>query len=149
MLLDYIDTLSSNRLEKYKILLSDVKCRTVNKQYAQWLLSIRSFSLINLCWSIVKFYKKTTCKESETKIIQDTQLGELNERISSLSMHRTGEFKCRSTSTSSSTSSNSTISESSNRARSTKNNFIKRPEIDFFQVSESEKYDFYLKAALK
>jgi hypothetical protein len=41
LLLDYIDTLSSERQDDYKRLLSDVKCRTVNKQYAQWLLSIR------------------------------------------------------------------------------------------------------------
>jgi ankyrin repeat protein len=60
LLLDIIDILSSDRQDtEYKKLLSDVKCRTVNKQYAQWLLSIRSFALINLCWSIIKFYRKT------------------------------------------------------------------------------------------
>jgi hypothetical protein len=60
LLLDYIDILSSDRHDdEYKKLLSDVKCRTINKQYAQWLLSIRSFALINLCWSVIKFYRKT------------------------------------------------------------------------------------------
>jgi hypothetical protein len=58
LILDILDILSSDRDEDYKRLLSDVKCRTVNKQYAQWLLSIRSFSLISMCWSIVKFYKQ-------------------------------------------------------------------------------------------
>ena len=64
LVVDYIDILSSDRNDpSYKRLLSDVKCRTVNKQYAQWLLSIRSFALINMCWSIIKFYRKSTAEK--------------------------------------------------------------------------------------
>ena len=66
LLLNMIDTLSSDRHDnEYKKLLSDVKCRTVNKQYAQWLLSIRSFALINLCWAVIKFYRKTVRAKKE------------------------------------------------------------------------------------
>ena len=60
LLLDYVDILCSDRKDDYKKLLSDVKCRTLNKQYAQWLLSIRSFALVNLCSSVVKFYQNAT-----------------------------------------------------------------------------------------
>lgn len=53
LMLEYIDILSSERQDDYKRLLSDVKCRTVNKQYAQWLLSIRFvkkwINYVNLC----------------------------------------------------------------------------------------------------
>jgi hypothetical protein len=38
-------------------MLSDVKCSTRNKQYAQWLLATRSFAIVS-CWSaIVNFYR--------------------------------------------------------------------------------------------
>jgi hypothetical protein len=60
LLLDYIDVLCSDRKDEYKKLLSDVKCRTLNKQYAQWLLSIRSFALINICSAVIKFYRDAT-----------------------------------------------------------------------------------------
>lgn len=60
LMLDYIDVLCSDRQDAYKKLLSDVKCRTLNKQYAQWLLSIRSFALINMCSAVIKFFKKAT-----------------------------------------------------------------------------------------
>ena len=63
LLLDYVDILCSDRKDDYKKLLSDVKCRTLNKQYAQWLLSIRSFALVNLCSSVVKFYQNATSGE--------------------------------------------------------------------------------------
>lgn len=152
MLLDYIDTLSSNRLDEYKTLLSDVKCRTVNKQYAQWLLSIRSFSLINLCWSIVKFYRKTCEAESIVKNLskEQTPLEDLGGRISSLSVHPND--KTRSDSTSSSLSSTSTDSNQHSRPKSSssnKNNSINSVSVEFIQISSKEKYDYYLKSALK
>ncbi len=56
LVLDYLDILCSDRKDSYKKLLSDVKCRTANKQYAQWLLSIRSFALVNMFSAIVGFY---------------------------------------------------------------------------------------------
>jgi hypothetical protein len=60
LILDYLDVLCSDRHDSYKKLLSDVKCRTRNKQYAQWLLSIRSFALISVCSQIVKFFTKAS-----------------------------------------------------------------------------------------
>ncbi|CAC5402293.1 unnamed protein product [Mytilus coruscus] len=55
--LDYLGVLTSGKKEDYKKMLSDVKCSTRNKQYAQWLLAIRSFAIVS-CWSaIVNFYR--------------------------------------------------------------------------------------------
>ena len=57
MILDYLGVLTSGKREDYKKMLSDVKCSTRNKQYAQWLLATRSFAIVS-CWSaIVNFYR--------------------------------------------------------------------------------------------
>ncbi|CAF0744710.1 unnamed protein product [Brachionus calyciflorus] len=86
LILDFIDILCSDRANEYKKILSDVKCRTLNKQYAQWLLSIRSFALINLCWSIIKFYKKTI-KDNDNLNKEDyaDKINEFKARLNSLS----------------------------------------------------------------
>lgn len=70
LLLDYVDILCSDRKDDYKKLLSDVKCKTLNKQYAQWLLSIRSFALVNLCSSVVKFYQNATSEPSVLDLLR-------------------------------------------------------------------------------
>ena len=57
LFLDYLDTFTSGRTEKYKQLLSDVKCSTKNKQYAQWLLATRSYALVSMWCAIVNFYR--------------------------------------------------------------------------------------------
>ncbi|XP_050394308.1 uncharacterized protein LOC126812105 [Patella vulgata] len=57
MLLDYLDIMSSERKDLYKKLLSDVRCSTKNRQYAQWLLAIRSFTLVNVWSAITNFYR--------------------------------------------------------------------------------------------
>lgn len=57
MFLDYLDTLTSEKSAKYKTLLSDVKCSTKNRQYAQWVLATRSFALISIWCAIVNFYR--------------------------------------------------------------------------------------------
>lgn len=57
LFLDYLDTLTSARTQKYKKLLSDVKCSTKNKQYAQWLLATRSFALVSIWCAIVNFFR--------------------------------------------------------------------------------------------
>lgn len=55
--LDILGVLTSGKKEEYKKMLSDIKCSTKNKQYAQWLLATRSFALVS-CWSaIVNFYR--------------------------------------------------------------------------------------------
>ena len=142
LILNMIDILSSDRHdEEYKKLLSDVKCRTVNKQYAQWLLSIRSFALINLCWSIIKFYRKTVKAKKEyeaatsrilsahtsridkemspfgnniDRVSSSRVIAELDGRLSSLTIANYNEANGSSRSSSSSASSIS--SESSNES---------------------------------
>ncbi|WAQ97063.1 ANK3-like protein [Mya arenaria] len=57
LFLDYLDIITSGRTQKYKQLLSDVKCSTKNKQYAQWLLATRSYSLVSMWCAIINFYR--------------------------------------------------------------------------------------------
>ncbi|XP_064612317.1 uncharacterized protein LOC135476265 [Liolophura sinensis] len=57
LFLNYMDVLSSDRTAEYKELLSDVKCSTKNKQYAQWLLAARSFALVNVWSAVLNFYR--------------------------------------------------------------------------------------------
>lgn len=57
MFLDYLDIVTSGRTQKYKQLLSDVKCSTKNRQFAQWLLATRSFALVSMWCAIVNFYR--------------------------------------------------------------------------------------------
>ena len=58
MFLNYLDTLTSERQGQYKTLLSDVKCSTSVKQYAQWTLAVRAFTLVNVWLAIVNFYRR-------------------------------------------------------------------------------------------
>lgn len=57
LFLDYLDILTSDRTERYKKLLADVRCSTKNRQYAQWLLATRSFALVSVWSAIVNFYR--------------------------------------------------------------------------------------------
>lgn len=57
MFLNYLEFLSSEKKADYKKILSDVKCSTKNKQYAQWLLATRSFALVSMWSAIVNFYR--------------------------------------------------------------------------------------------
>lgn len=57
MFLDYLHVLSSDKHTSYKRLLSDVKCSTRNKQFAQWILATRSFTLLSVWSAIVNFYR--------------------------------------------------------------------------------------------
>lgn len=58
--LDYLDILSSEKQAEYKKLLSDVRCATTNRQYAQWLLAVRSFALVTVWSSVINFYRNLT-----------------------------------------------------------------------------------------
>lgn len=159
LLLDYIEILSSNRQDDYKKLLSDVKCRTLNKQYAQWLLSIRSFALINLCWSIVKFYRRTLEKEVNCfKTTSSTsQLEELDGRLSSLSISNKETVvskpnvnsSCSSLSNSSTSSSTSSSSSSLLKKRLKNSSLKKENEQDFLPILNQVKYDLYVENAYK
>ena len=66
LFLDYLDTLSSDKKSSYKKLLSDVKCSTRNKQYAQWLLATRSFALVSVWTSVLNFYTNLLGKGDRT-----------------------------------------------------------------------------------
>jgi hypothetical protein len=157
LLLDYIDILSSDRQEDYKKLLSDVKCRTVNKQYAQWLLSIRSFALINLCWSIIKFYRRTVepvNAERAQTARQDGKgvLAELDGRLSSLSISNfknanERDFSLSSSSSSSLSSSASSISSSSKSRPSARAKKVLEDPHSI--MPNGVKYDMYLEAVFK
>lgn len=67
LFLDYLDILSSERTQKYKKLLSDVKCSTKNRQYAQWILATRSFCLVSMWSAIVNFYRNLLGKHGSTQ----------------------------------------------------------------------------------
>lgn len=141
LLLDYIEILSSNRHDDYRKLLSDVKCRTLNKQFAQWLLSIRSFALINLCWAIIKFYRKTV--ETNVEQSSNNALSDLDGRLSSLSLFN----KESNSSLSTSSSTSSSLSSSSSRIKSAKIKPVQEEE--FCSVSNQVKYDFYTDCVFK
>jgi hypothetical protein len=168
LLLNYIDVLSSDRHdEEYKKLLSDVKCRTVNKQYAQWLLSIRSFALINLCWSVIKFFRKTVkikkeyeavtariltarsrldreldMKEDENEAPPNSVLAELDGRLSSLTIlnHESEMTSMTSSSSSSISSHSSTESSSATSSKSSLCLNLRRKSAKTKADSEAENY---------
>ena len=58
LFLDHLEVLSCERHESYKVLLSDVKCSTRNKQHAQWILAVRAFTLVSVWMSVMNFYRK-------------------------------------------------------------------------------------------
>ena len=57
LFLDYLDILTSDRAERYKKLLADVRCSTRNRQFAQWLLATRSFALVSMWSAVINFYR--------------------------------------------------------------------------------------------
>lgn len=67
LFLDYLDILTSTKSDKYKKLLSDVKCSTKNRQYAQWLLATRSFALVSMWCAIVNFYRNLLGRHGNTQ----------------------------------------------------------------------------------
>lgn len=56
--LNILDTLSSEKTHDYKRLLTDVKINTRNRNYAQWMLALRAFLLLNVWSNVVSFYRK-------------------------------------------------------------------------------------------
>ncbi len=176
MVLDFVDVLSSDRQDAYKALLSDVKCRTVNKQYAQWLLSIRSFALINMCYSIIKFYKKSVGSEVKQQSVLTSRnpkgnsilLDELDGRLSSLSMsinkpilNSSNNQSEKNDASSSSCSSSASVSSSSLSSTSISPSLLngirksrplksaRKQEETFSVIDNNLKCGFYLKAVFK
>ena len=64
LFLDYLDILTSERQVHYKKLLSDVRCSTRVKQYAQWTLGVRAFTLVSIWLAVVNFYRCLLPKSS-------------------------------------------------------------------------------------
>jgi hypothetical protein len=169
LILDFVDILSSDRDDDYKRLLSDVKCRTVNRQCAQWVLSIRSFSLVNLCWSIVKFYKKSVEQQAAYKSTSDdvSRIGELDGRLSSLSVQNRDADECKyapdSSAEGSDVSSDSSAARSTSRSESSKSAPSSAPSKAIKKkrgsqegnaplytiIPNSVKYEYYLEAVIK
>ncbi|XP_038064461.1 uncharacterized protein LOC119734903 [Patiria miniata] len=56
--LNILDTLSSERTDDYKTLLTDVKISTRNREFAQSLLAVRAFLLLSVWSNIVNFYRR-------------------------------------------------------------------------------------------
>ncbi|KAK3091148.1 hypothetical protein FSP39_017513 [Pinctada imbricata] len=75
MFLDYLDVLSSDKKSSYKKLLSDVKCSTRNKQYAQWLLATRSFAIVSIWSSVLNFYKNLLVKNDSSELCLSSNEG--------------------------------------------------------------------------
>lgn len=57
-LLDLVWTLSKTKTKEFRSLMSRVNCQTESSQYAQWLLAIRSFTLISMVSAVINFYRK-------------------------------------------------------------------------------------------
>lgn len=88
MFLNHLDVLSSQKHAQYKTLLSDVKCSTKNKQYAQWILATRSFALVSVWSAVVNFYRNLLGKvspirpsSSRTSADEDINLTRLGQAI--------------------------------------------------------------------
>lgn len=66
LFLDYLDILTSDKAERYKKLLADVRCSTRNRQYAQWLLATRSFALVSIWSAVINFYRNLLIQMGKT-----------------------------------------------------------------------------------
>ncbi|XP_059174934.1 uncharacterized protein LOC131955031 [Physella acuta] len=80
LFLDYLDTLTSEKDDQYKKLLSDVRCSTSNRQYAQWLLATRSFALVNVWSSVVNFYRNLTGVAIQSKPLDVSKFKETSHK---------------------------------------------------------------------
>lgn len=81
LFLDYLDILSSERQDAYRQLLSDVKCSTRIKQHAQWVLAIRSFTLVSLWMSVLNFYRKLVESRGDSgKIAEPVPIASVNKK---------------------------------------------------------------------
>ncbi|XP_072168065.1 uncharacterized protein [Diadema setosum] len=58
--LDILDTITSQKTQAYKQLLTAVRVSTRNRTHAQCLLALRAFALLSIWTSIVGFYRRVT-----------------------------------------------------------------------------------------
>lgn len=57
LLLDIISIFCSDKDERYRKLLQNIKCSTQNKQTVKWLLALRAFGLISFVSGVLKFFE--------------------------------------------------------------------------------------------
>lgn len=79
LFLDYLHVLTSEKQEEYKTVLSNVKCSTRNRQYAQLVLAIRSFALVNMWYAVTNFYRKIATSRAEV-LAQPIPIAEVNKK---------------------------------------------------------------------
>lgn len=68
LFLDYLDVMISERDADYKQLLSYTHCSTSNKQFAQFILILRAFALINIWSAIVNFYQSLHPSKTDNSV---------------------------------------------------------------------------------
>ncbi|XP_002731194.1 uncharacterized protein LOC100377359 [Saccoglossus kowalevskii] len=74
LFLNILDTLSSEKKDDYKKLLSDIKISTRNKEYAQMMLATRAFALMNVWYAVINFYR--TIQSGSSMVGDDVAEGE-------------------------------------------------------------------------
>ena len=91
--LNILQVLSCQSTDAYFELLKSVKYRTRNAVHAQWILSIRSFTLISIWSNVVNFFEKLHRNASDPLATQLRPLGKEEEgRIEVLSAQRSVEL---------------------------------------------------------
>eukprot|EP00058_Branchiostoma_floridae_P013878 XP_002599366.1 hypothetical protein BRAFLDRAFT_64276 [Branchiostoma floridae] len=73
--LEKLDVLTSGRSEEYRATLTDVKVRTRNKQFVQWVLALRAFALLSVWHAAVGFYRTITCPGAQGGLADEQDQG--------------------------------------------------------------------------
>ncbi|CAH1273006.1 TNKS [Branchiostoma lanceolatum] len=71
--LEKLDVLTSGRSEEYRATLTDVKVRTRNKQFVQWVLALRAFALLSIWHAAVAFYRTISCPGAQGGLNDDEE----------------------------------------------------------------------------
>lgn len=79
LFLDYLHVLTSERQDEYKTVLSNVKCSTRNRQYAQLVLAVRSFALVNMWYAVTNFYRSIAPDRKEV-LAEAIPIAEVNKK---------------------------------------------------------------------
>ena len=61
--------LCSGRKNNYRVLLSDVQCSTLTKQFVQLILATRAFAIVNVCTGVLEFFKTAFQRSSYTDLV--------------------------------------------------------------------------------
>ena len=81
LFLNYLDLLTSERHDAYRKLLSDVRCSTRNKQYAQWILAVRAFALVSIWTAVVNFFRRLqgTVRPNTAEFVNLSAIGKVTD----------------------------------------------------------------------